>query len=344
LEKKVWFAFCERILLMRELDRGKRSIEEYDDVSLSENAKRQRGDNSASTGFASGPAGRRHFLFTGTATIHLNIDIESLSKEIEQRQGIATQWHKAHDQAGPSQQGREVRLFGVNIADSLGRQQQEASSSRQQFGWQGQEAFHLAQPHQETRSSSQQEVIDDQMPLEISSDSDNEPSHERIHYQVSSSHLMARGSIISFDQIPWYQITQRQRNAQLERTGDEASHRQMQGDSASLASRPDRSLNELLIFAEAVKNRGHRERLPKDLLQSIRLMPFNNSEYRTIQEIYKAQGFKDHQLGNLRRRIYNMTEMGKAAIKKYQESPKDQAKKKEIDVKGSLAQKTVKQQ
>jgi hypothetical protein len=79
LEKNVWFAFCERILLMRELDRGKRPIEEHDNVRLPENTKRKLGDNSVSTGFGSGPAGRRHFLFTDTA-------------------------RGAYDQAGPSRQ------------------------------------------------------------------------------------------------------------------------------------------------------------------------------------------------------------------------------------------------
>jgi hypothetical protein len=102
-----------------------------------------------------------------------------------------------------------------------------------------------------------------------------------------------------------------------------------------LASRPDRSLNELRIFAQAVKNRGHRERLPVHLLQEIRLIPFSYSEYRKICRIYKDQGLKDHKLGNLRRKIYNMSEMGKKAVRKYIESPKGQAKKKEINAEGS---------
>jgi DNA-binding PadR family transcriptional regulator len=42
-------------------------------------------------------------------------------------------------------------------------------------------------------------------------------------------------------------------------------------------------------------------------------MPFNHSEYKAIVNIYKAHGIKGRQLGDLRRRIYNMTEMGKKA-------------------------------
>ena len=289
------------------------------------------------------------------------------------------------------------------------RQQPEvsqASSSRQQFGWQGQEAFHLAQPHQEIGPSSQPEVINEQMPPEISSDSDSESnharplfiretSHARIHhqagpsnqgearslhqagpsnqgearslhqagpsdhlrprdqaeqgqttlteqfkqqryeiykqsqvlekqYQAGSSNLGMHDSSIPLDQIPWYQITQRQRNIQLERTGDESRYRQTQGDSASLGSRPNRSLDELLIFAQAVRNQGHREKLPEHLLQSIRLMPFNHSEYKSIVNIYKAQGFKGDQLGDFRRRIYNMTEMGKKSGEKFREKKASQ--------------------
>jgi hypothetical protein len=118
---------------------------------------------------------------------------------------------------------------------------------------------------------------------------------------------------IPLDQIPWHQIIQAQRNIQRGGTGDESSHRQTQGDSALLASCPNRSRDELLIFAQAVINQGHREKLPEHLLQSIRLMPFNHSEYKAIVNIYKAHGIKGRQLGDLRRRIYNMTEMGKKA-------------------------------
>jgi hypothetical protein len=169
------------------MDRS-RSLKRPSDGEPSGDSQRQRMEGQISRGFGLGPAGRDHLRFTGTATIHLNLDIESLFKEIEQRQDIATQRHKAHDQASSRKPGREVRLFGVNIADGPGRQQQEASSSRQPFGWQGQEAFHLAQSHQEIGRSSQPEVINEQMPLEISSDSDSEPSHERIHHQAGSSH------------------------------------------------------------------------------------------------------------------------------------------------------------
>lgn len=373
---------------MHELNWGKRPIEEHDNARLPENTKRRRGDDSASSGFGSGEAGRYHLRFSGTATIHFdfNINTESLSKESAQQQH-ETQQDKAHDQASSRKPCRGIRLFGVNIADGLGRQQQEASSSRQaelgleqrlgrqqgqestilaqqtevsqasssrqQLGWQGQEAFHPAQPHQETRPLSQQEVINEQMPLEIPSDSDSESNHvrplsfreinhEKIHHQAGLSNLVMHGPPILLDQILWHQITQAQRNIQLERTGDESRYRQTQGDSASLASRPDRSLGVLQMFAQAVRNQGHRQRLPEYLLQEKKLRPFNDSEYKKICQIYKYLGIKEPELGNLRRKIYNMTERGKAAVKKYQESSKDQAKKKEIDVKGSLEAKDSK--
>ena len=347
---------------MHELNWGKRPIEEHDNARLPENTKRRRGDDSASRGFGSGEAGRYHLRFFGTATIHLNLDIEPLSKEIEQRQGIATQRHEARDQAEPdlelrlgtSSAQQETRdflaQFGRTPDQILGKQQSEvsqASSSRQQLGWQGQEAFRPAQPHQETRPLSQQEVINEQMPLDIPSDSDSESNyvrplsfreinHEKIHHQASSSNLVMHGYPILLDKISWHQIIQVQRNIQLERTGDESRYRQTQGDSASLGSRPDRSLGVLQMFAQAVRNQGRCQRLPEYLLQEKKLRPFNDSEYKKICQIYKGLGIKEPELGNLRRKIYNMTERGKAAVKKYQKSSKDQAKKKEIDVKGSL--------
>ena len=198
------------------------------DGEPSGDSQRQRVEGQTSGGFASGEAGRHHLRFTGTATIHLNLDIESLFKEIEQRQGIATRRHKAPDQADPRKPCREVRLFGVNIADGPGRQQQEASSSRQQFGWQEEQsafrrwepkASRATQPHQETRSFPQQEVIDEQMSINTLSDSDNESNHEKTYHQTGSSHLMMHDAIISLDQISWHQIIQSKRDKAYDQAG-----------------------------------------------------------------------------------------------------------------------------
>jgi hypothetical protein len=195
---------------------SERTISDNGRVGSSERSKRKRKreEGTTSTSFGSGPAGRGHLRFSVTTTTHIDIDLESLNVEQQQHEmRNQAQPDKAHDQAGPSQPCREVRLFGVNIADGLGRQQQEASSrrqaeldleqrlgqqqgqeatilaqqtevsqassSRQQFEWQGQEAFHLAQSHQEIGHSSQQEVIDEQISLDTLSDSDSESSHKK---------------------------------------------------------------------------------------------------------------------------------------------------------------------
>jgi hypothetical protein len=221
-------------------------------ISDSSKQKRKREDGTTSTGFGSGLAGRHHLRFTGTATIHLNLDIESLSKEIEQRQGIAAQRHEEHDlelRLGPPPAQRETRdslaQFGRTPDQIFGRQQSEvsqASSSHQSLRRQEQgqrEAFHIAQPHQdwhqeishqETRLFSQQEVIDGKMHIEISSDSDSEPNHsrplliretdhERIHHQAGSSNLVMHDSIRPLDQIPWYRIIKAQRDKAYDQAG-----------------------------------------------------------------------------------------------------------------------------
>src|SRR5689334_8069287 len=99
--------YCERILIMEYRSLGKRSRDDSESISSSESHKHRRGDNSVSTGFASGEAGRYHLRFTGTATIHLNLDIESLYKEIKQRQGIAAQRHEEQNHTEPD---LELRL------------------------------------------------------------------------------------------------------------------------------------------------------------------------------------------------------------------------------------------
>jgi hypothetical protein len=113
------------------MDRS-RSLKRPSDGEPSGDSQRQRMEGQTSRGFGLGPAGRDHLRFTGTATIHLNLDIESLFKEIEQRQDIATQRHKAHDQASSRKPGREVRLFGVNIA---GDQRMDEKSKETAFNF-----------------------------------------------------------------------------------------------------------------------------------------------------------------------------------------------------------------
>jgi hypothetical protein len=80
---------------MREIpDFEKRPSEGNDNTGLSGSSERKRKREEGTTsGFGSGPAGRHHLRFTGTAAIRLNLDTESLYEDIEQRQQ-----HEARDQ------------------------------------------------------------------------------------------------------------------------------------------------------------------------------------------------------------------------------------------------------
>jgi hypothetical protein len=133
LQKNVLCAFFERITIM-EGQSLKRSIEDSGNIGSSENSKRGRVDNTVPRGFGSGPAGKHHLRFTGTAweaynqaepssiasdarasgLFPLNLNVESLYQEIKQQQDALVQQHEVYDQAGPSRQ-RDAQL---NTEDS----------------------------------------------------------------------------------------------------------------------------------------------------------------------------------------------------------------------------------
>jgi hypothetical protein len=324
---KYFQCLYERIVIMdrRSSSDGERTISDSKNVGSSDRfeRKRKRKEGTTSIGCGSGPARKHHLRFTGTATIHFgfNITTESLSKESEQQQD-ETQPDKAHDQAGPSQQSREVRLFGVNIADGLGRQQQEASSSRQaeldleqrlgqqqgqeatilaqqtevsqasssrqQFGWQGQEAFHLAQSHQEIGPSSQPKEISEQMPLEFPSDSDNESSHGRPLVLREPRHEMY--------------------------------HQAHDDGTTSSASRPERSREELQEIAKALIEAKSYKNLPQEMKEKIKHQPFSDYEYQSIWEKVQSQLPNDKERKNMQVILYCKSDVGKAARREYEQS------------------------
>ena len=81
---------------------SERTISDNERTGPSNRSERKRKlEDTTSTGFGSGPAGKHHLRFTGTATatIHFDIDLGFINTEVEQQQQ-----HKARDQAGSSSQ------------------------------------------------------------------------------------------------------------------------------------------------------------------------------------------------------------------------------------------------
>jgi hypothetical protein len=141
-----------------------RSGKESEGVGSSDSSGRKREEGTTSTGFGSGPAGRHHLRFTGTTTgtFHLNLDIEPLYKETEQRQSIVIQQHEAHNQAkpdlelrlGPSPVRQEpVRPVELDLLSKLGQnsQEQESANPTQQA-----EIYQASSSRQEGTSSKAQ--------------------------------------------------------------------------------------------------------------------------------------------------------------------------------------------
>jgi hypothetical protein len=114
---------------------SERTISDNERVGSSERSKRKRKqeEGTTSTGFGSGSAGKRHLRFSITTTTHIDIDLQSPNVEQQQREvRNQVQTDKAHNQAGPRKPGREVRLFGVNIA---GDQRMDEKSKETAFNF-----------------------------------------------------------------------------------------------------------------------------------------------------------------------------------------------------------------